>query len=79
MKKAWCYIRQSDNCGCFRSLRSPTSMKDWVEGYVIDKKIMLADLYDYSVFVTLTGEVWYYRHEATVSFKHPMTFIRDKF
>lgn len=76
MKRAWCYTRISDGVGCFKNLRSPTSMKDWTEGWLLDKKIIGVDCHEYQVFVALYGEVWYVGYEATISFKHPMTFIK---
>lgn len=76
MKVAWCYIRQSDNVGCFKMLRPKSTMRDWIKGHVLKEKVMLEDLNYYNVFVSDQGEVWYYSYEATVSFKNPRSFIR---
>lgn len=76
LKKAWCYIGASDNVGCFKSLRSPTKMNEWIEGYVIDKEVMFPGV-QYKVFISLTGEVLYYKYDATISYKHPKFFIRN--
>lgn len=75
LKKAWCYIRQSDNVGCFKSLRSPTNMNEWIEGYVLDRKVMFPGK-QYMTFISMKGELWYYQYEATISYKHPSTFIK---
>lgn len=74
MKKAWCYIRQSDNVGCFKSLRSKTTMADWAAGYVLDtKERIFANIY--TVFVYLSGAKWYVTYEATISYEHPSKFL----
>lgn len=79
MKKAWCYIRQSDNVGCFKSLRSPTTMKDWIEGWVLDEKRIAVDCNEYQLFLDIHGKLWYVQYEATISFKHPSTFMKKYF
>lgn len=74
MKKAWCYIRQSDNVGCFKSFRSRTTMADWEAGYVLDtKERIFANIY--TVFVDLSGEKWYVTYESTISYEHPSKFL----
>ncbi len=75
MKKAWCYIRQSDNVGCFSSIRNPTTMDDWIEGYVIEQKRIALDCREYTIFIDVNNEVWYVEFEATISYKHPSFFI----
>lgn len=74
MKKAWCYTRQSDNVGCFKSLRSKTTMADWTAGYVLDEKETIF-AHEFTVFVDLKGEKWYVSYEATLSYEHPRCFL----
>lgn len=74
MRKAWCYIRQSDNVGCFRSLRSKTTMADWAAGYVLDDKETIF-AHEFTVFVDLMGEKWYVSYEATITYEHPSKFL----
>lgn len=74
MKKAWCYIRQSDNVGCFRSLRAKTTIEDWAAGYVLDEKEMIF-ANEFTVFVDLMGEKWYVSYEATITYEHPSKFL----
>lgn len=76
MEKAWCYIRQSDGVGCFKNLRPATRMIDWIEGWVLNRKIFLADCFEYNTFVDIYGEIWYFRFEATISYHHPSNFIK---
>lgn len=76
MRKAWCYIRQSDKVGCFKSLRSPATMADWIEGVLIDEKRIAVDCNEYQLFIDKNGEVWYVQYEATISFVHPKSFLK---
>jgi hypothetical protein len=74
MRKAWCYTRLSDNVGCFRSLRSKTTMADWTAGYVLEhKERIFANIY--TVFIDLYGEKWYVSYEATITYEHPNKFL----
>jgi hypothetical protein len=70
MKRAWCFTKQN-RLGCFRSLEGYSKLEDWTEGYVLDRKHGI-----YSVFVSLEGEVWYFKYEATVSYNHPSKFLK---
>lgn len=76
MRVGWCYIGTSGNFTCFKTLRNKPKSTDWIKGYVLDKKVTLMDLNEYSVFVSDIGEIWYYQYEATVSFNHPSNFIQ---
>lgn len=74
MRKAWCYTRISDNVGCFKSLRSRTTMADWTEGYVLDSKSRIF-AHEFIVFMDLKGEKWYVTYEATLTYEHPRKFL----
>jgi len=76
MRKAWCYIRQSDNVGCFKSLRSPSTMEDWAEGWLLDEKRMAGDCNEYFLFLDKYNKIWYFQYEATISLVHPSNFLK---